>query len=161
MDRMQRERSGDAGAASGRVCNDEAGPAPGAVHRAFALVAMAATLLVLAPDPASAQYFGRNKVQYDDFDFRVVETDHFRIHSYEGMSEQAVEDAARMAERWYDRLSRTFQHAFEEEVKKPLILYANQPDFQQTNAIPGFLSQATGGVTEGIKNRVIMPHAET
>jgi hypothetical protein len=36
-----------------------------------------------------------------------------------------------MSERWYERLARLFQHEFEE--RKPLIFYADHPDFQQTN----------------------------
>ena len=31
---------------------------------------------------AEAQYFGRNKVQYENFDFKVLKTQHFDIHYY-------------------------------------------------------------------------------
>ena len=117
---------------------------------------LAATLLGLLPAVAEAQYFGRNKVQYDDFDFKILPTSHFNIHFYPEEGE-AVEDAARMGERWYERLARTFQHEF--AVKKPVILYADHPDFQQTNTLSGTLSEGTGGVTESLKNRVIMPLA--
>ena len=41
--------------------------------------------------------------------------------------------------------------------KNPIILYANSPDFQQTTAIDGEIGVGTGGVTEGMKNRVVMP----
>jgi len=101
-----------------------------------------------------AQYFGRNKVQYDGFDFEVLETPHFDIHYYpeEGV---AIEDVARMAERWYERYARFFQHEF--EGRKPLVMYADHPDFQQTNTLQSFLGESTGGVTESLKNRVIMP----
>jgi Tol biopolymer transport system component len=105
------------------------------------------------PAPASAQ-FGRNKVQFDDFEFQVLRTDHFDIHFYPEETE-AVLDAARMSERWYERFARTFQHEFERS--KPLIFYANHPDFQQTNTLSGFIGEGTGGVTESLKNRVIMP----
>lgn len=103
---------------------------------------------------ADAQYFGRNKVQYDKFRFQVLETEHFRIHYYPE-EEQAVRDAARMAERWYARHSQTFLRQFRE--KKPIIFYANDADFQQTNVISGFIGEGTGGVTEGLKQRVVMP----
>ena len=118
--------------------------------------------LFVAVGPASAQYFGQNKVQYEQFDFQTFETDQFDIYFYPE-ERQAVEDAARMAERWYDRHSRTFLREFQK--RKPLIFYANSPDFQQTNAVRGQLGQGTGGVTESIKERVIMPltgsYAET
>jgi len=101
-----------------------------------------------------AQYFGRNKVQYDDFDFKTIKTDNFEIYFYPE-ERLAVEDAARMAERWYRRHSRTFLREFDE--RKPLIFYANDADFQQTNVISGQVGQGTGGVTESLKERVVMP----
>jgi Tol biopolymer transport system component len=118
------------------------------------LPALAALLIGVVP--LEAQYFGRNKVQYDRFDFRVLETPHFEVHFYPEMA-AAIEDVARMSERWYERFARAFQHEFEE--RKPLIFYADHPDFQQTNTLRGTISEGTGGVTESLKNRVIMPLA--
>lgn len=126
--------------------------------RAAAVAVAVATLGAIAPADASAQYFGRNKVQYEDFDFRSIQTEHFDVYHYPE-EEAAARDAARMAERWYARLSSVFVHEFDE--RKPIVLYADKPDFQQTNTTPGFISEATGGFTEGIKNRVVMPFAET
>ena len=109
-------------------------------------------LLLLDAAPTSAQ-FGRQKVQYETFDWNVLDTERFEIHFYP--AEQVVtQDAARMAERWYARLTRAFQHEFE---KKPLIFYADHPDFQQTNTTFGELSEGTGGFTEALRNRVVMP----
>lgn len=126
------------------------------VARTGALVGLVLSLLITAllPAEASAQYFGRNKVQYESFDFKVLETDHFRIHYYPE-EEEAVRDAALMAERWYERLTRVFNHRF--QTKKPIVLYADHPDFQQTNTTRGVLSQGTGGFTESLKDRVVMP----
>ena len=119
---------------------------------------LAALLLALSgtalPATVSAQYFGRNKVQYETFDFKILKTPHYDIHFYPEEAD-AVEDAARMGERWYERFARLFQHEFEQP--KPIILYADHPDFQQTNTLSGRLSEGTGGVTESLKNRVIMP----
>ncbi len=127
-------------------------------HSARILPVIAALAILLPPEAAQGQYFGRNKVQYDSFDFRVMKTPHFDIHYYDEAA-VAIEDAARMSERWYERLARTFQHEFERP--KPVILYADHPDFQQTNTLSGFISEGTGGVTESLKNRVIMPLAGT
>ncbi|PEN14454.1 peptidase S9 [Longibacter salinarum] len=126
------------------------------MRRSTFLPAVLLTLLTLlwSVTPAEAQYFGRNKVQYDDFDFKTIQTDNFEIYFYPE-ERVAVEDAARMAERWYRRHSRTFLREFNE--RKPLIFYANDADFQQTNVIQGQLGQGTGGVTESLKERVVMP----
>jgi WD40 repeat protein len=116
----------------------------------------ALVLLALAAlaQPASAQYFGRQKVQYEHLDWQTLKTPHFLIHYYP-VEKEITKDAARMAERWYQRHENTFQHEFTE---KPLIFYADHPDFQQTNVIGGLISEGTGGVTEGLRTRVIMPY---
>ena len=108
----------------------------------------------LTPAAASAQYFGRNKVQYEEFDWRVMDTDHFDFHFYPE-EEEPVSDAARMAERWYVRLSRVFNHEFRDV--KPIVMYANHPDFQQTNTTEGQLGEGTGAFAESLKKRVVMP----
>lgn len=123
--------------------------------RRAALAAACAVLAVsFVPVEVAGQYFGRNKVQFDDFDFQILSSEHFNWHYYPE-EEEAVMDAIRMGERWYERLARTFQHEFEQP--KPVILYADHPDFQQTNTLSGFIGEGTGGVTESLKNRVIMP----
>ena len=43
--------------------------------------------------------------------------------------------------------------------RQPLILYANHPQFRQTNAIPGGIGEGTGGVTEVFKRRIVLPFA--
>ena len=118
--------------------------------RSAALVVL---LLALAA-PLHAQYFGRNKVQYRAFDFEVIETEHFDVYFY-AEERAAALDAARMAERAYARLSRVLQHEFSE--RKPIVLYASHSDFQQTNTLYGFIDESTGGVTESLKRRIIMP----
>jgi Tol biopolymer transport system component len=106
------------------------------------------------PATVSAQYFGRNKVQYESLDFHVLRTPHYQIHFYPEASE-AIEDASRMAERWYERIARVFEHEIADS--RPLILYADHPDFQQTNILSGRVGEGTGGVTEGMQDRIILP----
>ncbi|MCH8030734.1 MAG: peptidase S9, partial [Bacteroidetes bacterium] len=122
------------------------------------LTRLAALLLValLFAEAASAQYFGRNKVRYDNFDFQVLETEHFDIFYYPE-EEQAARDVARMAERWYERLSTILEHEFEE--RKTIVLYADDADFRQTNVVSGTIGEGTQGVTEGLKQRVVLPMA--
>ncbi|HYE95432.1 MAG TPA: peptidase S9 [Rubricoccaceae bacterium] len=124
---------------------------------ALAALALAVPAALLAP-VADAQYFGRNKVRYDDFDFRVLETEHFDLFYYPE-EEQAARDVARMAERWYTRLSAILQHTFDE--RKTIILYADDADFRQTNAVSGLIGEGTQGVTEGLKQRVVLPVGAT
>lgn len=121
--------------------------------RVAAVLTMIGALAAVLPQRAHAQYFGRNKVQYDRFAFRILPAPHFDVHFYPAES-LAVHDAARMAERWYTRHHRLLRDTFR---RSPLVFYADQPDFQQSNVIETFIGQETGGVTEGRRNRVIMP----
>jgi WD40-like Beta Propeller Repeat len=108
------------------------------------------------PARADAQYFGRNKVQYDKFKFQILTTEHFDIYYYPEEAD-AAKQVARMAERWYSRLSKVLGHSL--VGRQPVILYASHPDFEQTNVIEGQMGEGTGGVTESAKRRVIMPLA--
>jgi Tol biopolymer transport system component len=112
-------------------------------------------MLALAAAPAAdaQQYFGKNQVQYKNFKWRVLETEHFLIHYYPEERE-AITDAARMAERAYSRISQVLGHQFRE--KKPIILFASRADFAQNN-IFGDLGEGVGGVTEALRHRLILP----
>ena len=57
---------------------------------------------ILLWDPGYSQQFGRNKVVYDQFDFRVLETPNFRIHHYLEDEEEIME-LAQLTEMWYQR----------------------------------------------------------
>src|SRR5579871_2131278 len=118
---------------------------------------IAVWLLLLAAGfgaTAHAQYFGQNKVQYQSFDFQILHTEHFDIYFYPEEAE-AASIVARMAERWQSRLSRFFSH--ELRGRQPVILYAVGSHFRQTNAIEGLIGEGTGGVTEPLKRRVVLP----
>src|SRR6476620_2464700 len=119
------------------------------------LAAAVTPLVLLAVSfPSGAQeYFGRNKVQYESFDWRILKSEHFDNFFYPPES-TIVRDAGRQAERWYARHSDTFRHAFD---RKSLVFYADHPDFEQTNVIGEQLEEGTGGVTESNRTRVIMP----
>jgi len=114
--------------------------------------------LVLAPVDAGAQYFGRNKVEYVDFDFRILTTEHFDVYYY-AREERAARVAAQLAERWYARLSAILRHEFNR--RQPLVLYGSQAEFAQTNVVSGLLPDSVGGVTDGSRHRVVMPFAPT
>ncbi|PYQ31850.1 MAG: peptidase S9 [Acidobacteria bacterium] len=116
-------------------------------------LAVLSLLITLLTVPASAQYFGRNKVQWENFHFKVLQTEHFDLYYYDQEAD-VVNDVGRMAERWYARLSRVFNHSFK---KKPIVLYANAADFHQTTTTGGLIGEGTGGFTDAFMNRVVLP----
>src|SRR5690349_15647664 len=99
------------------------------MRRSQQLWIYAAAALAATPVSLQGQYFGRNKVQYESFDFHVLKTDHFDIYFYP-RAQPAATAAARIAERWYARLTSVLDH--ELSSRQPIILYASPTQFQQT-----------------------------
>lgn len=120
------------------------------------LIPLAALGILLIALPLRAQYFGRNKAHYETFDFEVLQSPHFDFYHYLDNPER-LKAFAQEAEQWY----RAHQYILKDTIhnRNPFILYNDHADFQQTNAISGSIGVGTGGVTEALKNRVIMPFA--
>ena len=105
---------------------------------------------------AKAQFvdFGRNKVMYSDFDWKVLYTEHFQIYYYSEEKELA-EQGAFFAEESYKYLQQKFRHSLLDTV--PLIFYSSPTHFKQTNTTPGIIPDGVGGFFEFIKGRVVIP----
>ncbi|WP_245586291.1 basic secretory protein-like protein [Olivibacter sitiensis] len=93
-------------------------------------------------------------MRYKTLDFKVKSTPHFDFYTYLN-NDSLLRRFAQESELWYELHQQVFRDTFER--KNPLILYNNHPDFQQTTATSGEISVGTGGFTEGMKNRVVMP----
>jgi len=115
-------------------------------------------LLLASTTGLQAQYFGRQKVNYEDFDFEVLESPNFELYHYLE-NQDRLRAFIEESERWYHMHQRVLSDTIKQ--RNPFILYNNHADFQQTNAISGAIGVGTGGVTEALKNRVIMPLAES
>ncbi|MBC7896219.1 MAG: PD40 domain-containing protein, partial [Cytophagaceae bacterium] len=126
---------------------------PSALASALLRSALALALVTVAGRAEAQLYFGQNQVQFDKFRWKVLETEHFLIHYYPE-EESIINDAARMTERSYARLSRLLNHQFRE--KKPLILFRSRTDFAQNN-VTGDLGEGVGGVTEALRHRILLP----
>ncbi|TFB12289.1 hypothetical protein E3V55_00815, partial [Candidatus Marinimicrobia bacterium MT.SAG.3] len=67
--------------------------------------------ILLYHSAAQAQYhsFGRNKIQYTDFEWQVLSTEHFDIYYYPEMEELAL-IGAQAAEESYKILQNKYNH---------------------------------------------------
>ncbi len=110
-----------------------------------------------AVTPDYGQYFGKNKARYRTFDFEVVQSPHFEFYHY--TNDSSINHLIDLSERWYRIHQTTFKDTI--RFKNPVIFYNNHAEFQQTATIGGIIGVGTGGVTEGLKNRVVMPMMET
>jgi WD40 repeat protein len=123
--------------------------------RAFLLLLM---MLFFISENSFSQYFGRNKPSYQRFEFSVYQTPNFDIYHY-FEDDSIPEFLANSYEKWYLRHQKLFRDTF--ETQNPILIYANHPDFQQTTAVSSMIGVGTQGVTEALKNRVVMPILET
>ena len=122
----------------------------------FRLAGLVLMVVLSVFTDVQAQYFGRNKPGYSTFRFDVLQTPNFEIYHYL-KDDSLVKTIAQWSEEWYGIHQGFFRDTF--KVRNPLIFYNNHADFQQTNTISSLIGTGTGGVTESLKNRVIMPVA--
>ncbi|WP_457566701.1 peptidase MA family metallohydrolase [Caldithrix abyssi] len=110
-------------------------------------------ILLTALSMAFAQ-FGQNKVQYKNFKWYYIQSEHFDVYFYKGGYRLATY-VANIAESSYVDLRQDFDYELSKRVM--IIVYNSHNDFQQTNVIDQFLPEGVGGVTELYKNRVVLP----
>jgi len=112
--------------------------------------------LAASPMSAHAQFtsFGKNKVQYNDFEWHVLRDDHFDLYFYPE-EEELARRSLEWAEESYAILAARFGHEVRRRI--PLIVYSTHHSFQQTNVTPFFLPEGVAGLTEFVKGRVLMP----
>jgi len=97
--------------------------------------------------------FGQNKVQYKNFTWYYIQTDHFDIYfSTEGT--KLAEFASRAAEESLTEIEDSFNYKINNRIT--IIIYNSTNDFQETNITDEYLSEGIEGFTEMFKNRVVV-----
>lgn len=120
----------------------------------FQSVLAAACLLSLVATGAQAQYFGKNKIKYQNFDWQIYHSVHFDVHYYPE-EEHLLEKVVSFAESAYDELSREFDHQVKDSI--PLIFYATHNEFEQNNIILNFIPEGIGAFAVPTRNRMVLP----
>ncbi len=100
-------------------------------------------------------FFGRNKIQYEAFDWKILKTEHFDIY-YDNVAQSLAGITAELAEDIHGEFSKFFNYAPEKRI--PIIIYANHLQFQQTNTLPSHIPEGIGGFFEFIKGRMVLPY---
>lgn len=121
---------------------------------AIAVVALLLLAALFADEAGGQYYFGKNKIQYSQFDWYVLQTEHFDVYYYKG-EDRLARMAAASAEESYRHLADKFN--IELTRTTPVIVYSSPNFFTQTNVIPQLLPENVGGFTEFFKGRVVLP----
>lgn len=124
------------------------------MNRLKLMLSVFAIGLLFSQSVFAQYYFGRNKVQYNQFDWHILKTRHFDIYFYPEM-EEIARIGATFAEESYKVLEDKFNHNINRRI--PLIFYSNQNHFQQTNISPYLIPEGVGGFFEFMKGRVVVP----
>lgn len=109
---------------------------------------------MLLAGTAHAQYFGQNKVQYREYGWKSLTSDHFEVYFYPGQDSLAMRTLD-LAEKTQKVFSVRLGHSLSKRI--PIILYGSHNDFSQTNVTPELIEGSTGGFTEVLRDRVVIP----
>ncbi len=125
--------------------------------RSLPCIAAAVLLALAAPQAARAQflpYYGKNNVKYDNFAWQIYKSPHFEIYYYPEF-EQHLARLASYAESAYQKVSSDLKHEISFPI--PLILYKTHSEYEQTSLVPPEYTEGSGALTEGIRNRMLIP----
>ena len=98
--------------------------------------------------------FGKNKIQYQNFDWRIYKSPHFDVYYYPE-EEPMLQQAVSFAESQYTRLSQILDHEIKFRIN--LILYRTHMEFEQTNIELGFIPEYVAAFSEPIADRMVIP----
>ncbi len=117
--------------------------------------------VLLAALPVSAQLSaydpyigGKNKVRWDQFEWKTYDTPHFRISYYDRV-EPSLDKIASFAESAYDEIARKLNFQILEPI--PMLCYATHAEFEQSNVIVGFIPEGVGAFATPVRNRMVLP----
>jgi Tol biopolymer transport system component len=116
-------------------------------------MAFAVVLALLLPAASGAQ-FGKNKIQYREFDWKIYHSPHFDVYYYEE-EEHLLQKVVSFAESAYDHLSQEFDYQIKQPT--PMIFYETHSAFEQNNIIMNFIPEGIGAFASPVRNRMVLP----
>jgi len=99
--------------------------------------------------------FGKNKVNYSNYEWEYISSEHFDIYFPHG-SYRLAEFTAKESERALVRIQKDLKYTLHSRV--PVIIYNSHNGFSETNISFEELPEGVGGFTEFAQNRVVIPY---
>ena len=113
-----------------------------------------ATLVASTAFAQYIPYFGKNKVNYDKFAWRVYKSPHFEVYYYPEF-EQHLGRLVSYLESSYQHISSELKHEVQSSI--PVVFYKTHSEFEQTNLFPDFVPEQVQAFSESIRNRMVIP----
>src|SRR4051812_45572963 len=134
------------------------------LHRLVFFAVVGSLLLPAAPLLAQYGYgqepdlqgtgFGKNKIQYREFDWHTYRSPHFNVYFY-SQEEPRLQTVISIAESAYDQLSKSLNYQIKEPV--PLIYFATHSAFEQNNVLLNFIPENVGAFASPARFRMVLP----
>ena len=124
-------------------------------NRLGGAAAFACFILLGAVCLPAQEYFGKNKVNYGEYDWRFIETEHFTIY-FDKESLPVAEFTAKEAERSLVQIEKDLKYTLKD--RYPIVVYNSHSGFAVSNISPYEQSEFTGGYTEFAQQRVVIPY---
>ncbi len=120
---------------------------------ALGALAFACVVALAAPSRAQSDWFGKNKVQYKQFEWYVLKTPHFDINFPGGYRDLAARTGV-ILEAGYNKLSLDLTHDIAWRI--PVIIYGSHSDFQQTNVTWSLIPEGVQAFAEPMRKRMVL-----
>lgn len=120
--------------------------------RLFVLFGSISLLATIFSMPAFG--FGKNKVQYREFDWRYHSLPNMKSYYHRNQG-----DLPRISALWSELAHQSLRNDWQFETNRPipLIVFGSPTYFEQTNVIPNIIPEGVGGFTEMFKSRIVIP----
>ncbi len=128
------------------------------LRRSIYITLLSLLFMLAGADFGYAQYFnfGKNRVQYNQHDWKFIQSEHFDVYYYGSLNYELAAFSVRSLEAAYKQLSEDFDHEIASRIN--VIVYDSHNDFSQTNVVPLPVdAEGIGGVTDAWKNRITLP----
>ncbi len=112
------------------------------------------TLLLASASHAQFLYFGKNKVNYDNFEWQLFKTPHFDLYFYPE-EEKLVNSIVNWLESGYMYIAQKYDWNLTRRI--PVFFYKTKSEFEQTSIYPAFLPLGVEAFSEPIRNRFVVP----
>ena len=116
-------------------------------------IVLVSLLTLMLPAVSTAQSFGKNKVQYREFEWAFLQSQHFDVYYYDG-GRKLAEFVADVAETSYVQIRSDLN--FDITKRVPILVYNSHNHFEQTNVSYSMLEESVEGFTEIFKDRIVI-----
>ena len=124
------------------------------IRPATVCLVFAALLITAWPAADTDAQFGKNRIQYRDFDWQIYRSPHFDVYYYTD-EEHMLQKLVSLAESAYDELSRSFDFQIQEPT--PLIVYTTHSAFLQNNIILNGVPEGAQAFASPSRFRMVLP----